>query len=122
MTRNMRFYDSEAIKLVNKLTEEGVAQLEVAPVEGEAGETSVNENVVEQLRSILMLRKMAGEEAARAAPYVHPRIGYDSGEGGGDPEFIPLAERLKEYQRRSVRLRRRNFDLIGPLYHHGTVE
>jgi hypothetical protein len=28
MIRNMRFYDSEAINLVNKLTEEGVPQLE----------------------------------------------------------------------------------------------
>jgi hypothetical protein len=45
------------------------------------------------------LRKLAGEEAARAAQYVHPRQGY-AGEDGGDPDFIPLAECLAYYQRR----------------------
>lgn len=49
-------------------------------------------------------------------------VGYAASDEGGDPEFVPLAERLLSYQRRSVRLRRRNFDVIGPLYHHGTVE
>jgi hypothetical protein len=93
MIRNMRFYDEEAIRLVNELTARGAPE----PEEGEAGE--VNASLVEQLRTILTLRKMAGEEAARAAPYVHPRVGYDSGDASGDPDFIPLAERLAYYQR-----------------------
>ena len=96
MIRNMRFYDQEAIRLVNELTAAGTAQLEVT--KGEDGKPQGD--LVEQLRTILTLRKMAGEEAARAAPYVHPRIGYDSGEGTDDPEFVPLAERLAYYQRR----------------------
>lgn len=29
--------------------------------------------IIEAMRDVLILRKMAGEEAARAAPYVHPR-------------------------------------------------
>ncbi|MFY9695469.1 MAG: hypothetical protein WA776_10620 [Xanthobacteraceae bacterium] len=57
--------------------------------------------MVEKLRAILTLRKMAGEEAARAAPYVHPRMGYDAGNGNEDPDFVPLAERIKEYERRA---------------------
>lgn len=97
MLTNMRFYHQEAIDLVNKLITDGAPPAEPAE-EGEPGE--VNKGLVEQLRTILTLRKLAGEEAARAAPYVHPRIGYDSGEGTGDPDFVPLAERLAYYQRR----------------------
>jgi|SRR5271170_2036243 len=99
MIRNMRFYDEEATRLVNQLmaaAAAGTAQLEVS--EGEGGEPQGD--VVEQLRLILMLREKAGNEAARAAPYVHPRIGYDRGQSTGDPEFVPLAERLLAYQRR----------------------
>jgi hypothetical protein len=95
MLANMRFYHQEAIELVNKLTAAGAPQLEVT--EGEDGE--LQGDLVEQLRTILTLRKMAGEEAARAAPYVHPRVGYDSAGGTGDPDFVPLAERLAYYQR-----------------------
>jgi hypothetical protein len=42
---------------------------------------------------------MAGEEAARAAPYCHPRQGNAIDEPAGEQE-VPLAERLKAYQRR----------------------
>jgi hypothetical protein len=48
---------------------------------------------------VLGLRKLAGDEAALAAPYVHPRCGADTGGTPRDDE-IPLVERLKEYQRR----------------------
>ena len=71
MLSNMRFYHQEAIDQVSKLMTE--AARPAVPSEGVApGE--INEGLVEQLRAILMLRKMAGEEAARAAPYVHPRM------------------------------------------------
>jgi hypothetical protein len=99
MLANMRFYHQEAIDLVNKLTSEGVAPAEPAEGDEDAAE-QVDSNLVEQLRTLLMLRKMAGEEAARAAPYVHPRVGYDAGTDHGDPEFVPLADRLAYYQRR----------------------
>jgi hypothetical protein len=42
---------------------------------------------------------MAGNEAARAAPYVHPRQGYAGDDRQAD-DFVPLAERLAYYQRR----------------------
>jgi len=102
MLSNMRFYHQEAIDLVNKLLADGVPELEEPSAEGkgDGGENDTNANLVEQLRTILTLRKMAGEEAARAAPYVHPRIGYDSAGGNSDPDFVPLAERLAYYQRR----------------------
>ncbi len=93
MLDNMRFYHSEAIEALNKLLAAGAP----VPAEGEGDEPHAE--IVEQLRTILVLRKMAGEEAARAAPYVHPRVGYDSGAATGDPEFVPLAERLAYYQR-----------------------
>jgi hypothetical protein len=48
---------------------------------------------------VLELRKRAGEEAARVAPYVHSRIGYAVGDEGGHEDFVPLAERIKEYNR-----------------------
>lgn len=57
-------------------------------------------SLIASARGTPSIREMAGKEAARAAPYVHPRIGYDSGEGTGDPEFVPLAERLAAYARR----------------------
>jgi hypothetical protein len=44
--------------------------------------------VIEALRTVLTLRKMAGEEAARAAPYVHPRIGYVADDGRADPATL----------------------------------
>jgi hypothetical protein len=49
---------------------------------------------------VIELRKRAGEEAARAAPYVHPRIGYAVGDNGGDEDFVPLAERIAHYESR----------------------
>jgi hypothetical protein len=81
MLHAMRFYDAEASKAFAKLLSDGVPRAEA-------------------IKEVIGLRQMAGKEAARAAPYVHQRIGYDSGEGTGDPEFVPLAERLAYYQRR----------------------
>jgi hypothetical protein len=61
---------------------------------------SLPRQIIEGIQNVLGLRKMAGEEAARAAPYCHPRQGYAGEEGGLVDEEMPLAERLKEYQRR----------------------
>jgi hypothetical protein len=57
-------------------------------------------NVIEAIREVLELRKRAGEEAARAAPYVHPRMGYAVADDGKDDDFVPLAERIAYYERR----------------------
>jgi hypothetical protein len=56
--------------------------------------------IIEGLKRVLELRKLAGDEAARAAPYVHPRQGYVGVEQTPGDEEIPLAERLAYYQRR----------------------
>jgi hypothetical protein len=105
MIRNMRFYDEEAIRLVSQLAVAAAAgTLPIDEAEGDeeaqAGEGGLNADTVEQLRTIFNMRKMAGEAARDAAPYIHPRVGMESGEGGGDPDFVPLAERLAAYQRR----------------------
>jgi hypothetical protein len=105
MIRNMRFYDEEAVRLVSQLAAAAAAgTLPVDEAEGdeeaEVHESGLNADTVEQLRIIFNMRKMAGEAARDAAPYIHPRVGADTGEGGVDPDFVPLAERLKEYQRR----------------------
>jgi hypothetical protein len=98
MLDNMRFYHREAGELVAKLIGAGVPEATVAK-EGEGGEP--HGGVIEAIGQVLGLRKLAGEEAARAAPYVHTRMGYAAGDDGGSKDDeIPLAERLKEYQRR----------------------
>jgi hypothetical protein len=96
MLDNMRFYHQGAAEALAKLLGG-----DRPPVEAEDGEDPERLSVIEGLKTILTLRKMAGEEAARAAPYVHTRMGYATGDDGGSKdEEIPLAERLKEYQRR----------------------
>jgi hypothetical protein len=91
----MRFFHGEAEKLVERLLTDGAPQSE--PVDGKAPNPA--HDIIKAIKEVIGLRKLAGKEAARAAPYVHPRIGYDSGEAGGDPDFVPLAERLAAYQR-----------------------
>lgn len=46
------------------------------------------------------LRKLAGEEAARAAPYCHPRQGNAADDAGEGEHEVPLHARLAAYQRR----------------------
>jgi hypothetical protein len=53
--------------------------------------------VIEAIGQVLDLRKLAGEEAARAAPYVHPRMGYASDGEGHQDDCVPLVERLAYY-------------------------
>ena len=47
---------------------------------------------------IQALRKLSGEEAARAASYMHPRIQPVEEKSGNEGEqIVPLAERLRAY-------------------------
>jgi hypothetical protein len=97
MFDNLRLYTKQANELIAKLMAGGVSDKAV-------GGDELHEphaNVIEAIGEVVGLRKLAGEEAARAAPYVHTRMGYATGDDGGSKdEEIPLAERLKEYQRR----------------------
>jgi hypothetical protein len=104
MLDNMRFYHSEAIRLVATLIAGGMPR---HLAEGDEAKPDApkddqpHANIIEAIGQVLGLRKLAGAEAARAAPYMHPRMGYASdGEGHQDDYCVPLAERLKEYQRR----------------------
>jgi hypothetical protein len=92
----MRFFHGEAEKLVERLLTDGAPQGE--PADGNAPNQA--RDIVKAFKEVIGLRQLGGREAARAAPYVHPRMGYDSGQGGDDPDFVPLAERLAGYQRR----------------------
>ncbi|MGD0023668.1 MAG: hypothetical protein ABSC37_03425 [Xanthobacteraceae bacterium] len=94
MFDNIRFYTKEADKLVAKLLGDGAPQLEVA--EGERA-ASPHADIIEALKAVLGFRKAAGEEAARAAQYVHPRQGYAAEEPRDDG--MPLAERIAWYMR-----------------------
>ena len=57
--------------------------------------------IVERFKRMLEVRQLASEAAARAAPYCHPRMGYVT-ERPEEGEVIPLAERLKVYERRDA--------------------
>jgi hypothetical protein len=110
MLDNMRFYHSEAVRVLNDLLD-GKAMPDHEPDDTEdegdstdpAGEPEGEDKsaqIIEALRTVLTLRKMAGEQAAMAAPYLHPRQGYAGDDGGEGETEIPLSDRLKEYQRR----------------------
>ena len=42
------------------------------------------------------------DAAKAAAPFVHPRMGQVDPKPPADPDFVPLAERLKAYARRDA--------------------
>ena len=92
MLDNMRFYHGEAEEVLSVL---------LAGDSNAADGDGSNQGIIDGIKGVLELRKRAGEEAARAAPYMHTRMGYDSGAANDDPDFVPLAERLKEYERRA---------------------
>jgi hypothetical protein len=95
MLDNMRFYHQASLKLIEQLLEHGAP-----PVEGEPQpDAPPNNDVIEALRQLLGFRKLAGEAARDAAPYLHPRL---SSTVDDEPQndFVPLAQRLEAYQRR----------------------
>jgi len=118
MLDNIRLYTKQADELIAELLGAGVPPAEVSgtpgegllcqgdnsPGEDDTGEASdPNAAVIEAIGQVLGLRKLAGQEAERAAPYCHSRMGVLGGEEGGTAEIeVPLAERLKEYTRRDA--------------------
>lgn len=98
MLDNMRFYHNASVSLVEKLLAQGAPPLEVEP-EGPPPDNP-NQNVIDALREVLGFRKMAGEEAARAAPYIHPRLSAAVDDPENGKTEVPLSERLAAYQRR----------------------
>ena len=96
MLHNMRFYHQEAGEALAKLIACGVPAMPAA----EGDESGPHADVIEAIKNVLCLRDKAQACAKEAAPYVHPRQGYVGDEANPADEEIPLAERLKEYQRR----------------------
>lgn len=101
MLDSLRFYAKEADKLLAKLLTEGAPALERgvgAP--GDTGKAAEpHPDIIEALKTVVGIRKRMEEVAAMAAPYCHPRQGNAIDEPAGETE-VPLAERLKAYQRR----------------------
>ncbi|MDR3420180.1 MAG: hypothetical protein P4L80_02880 [Xanthobacteraceae bacterium] len=96
MLDNLRIYTKQADELT-ELLDGGVP----APT-GEDGAANAGEAraaIIEAIGQVVGLRKLAGEEAARAAPYCHPRQGVLAEEGGTE-EMMPLADRIAYYTRR----------------------
>lgn len=93
MIEVMRFHHSEAKKLIDRLFAGDVSQSE-AIAEGP------HAPIVEALRQLVGMSALAVAAAKAATPYVHPRAGIASDDNVSDPEFVPLAERLADYQRR----------------------
>lgn len=91
MLDNMRFYHGKA--------EEALRVLLVGNLKTAEGDEP-NQDIIDGIKDALELRKRAGDEAARAAPYMHTRMGYDNTDYSADPDFVPLAERLAYYTRR----------------------
>ena len=91
MLDNMRFYQAEAERLTEQLHAESARHGEVA-VNGSRGKSHAG------ITEMMELRKRAVDAAARAAPYVHPRMGYAASDEVSDPDFVPLAERIKYYE------------------------
>ena len=103
MLDNMRFYHSEAIRLVARLIAGGMPEhlAEADEAKPDAPkDDQPHANVIEAIGQVLGLRKLAGAEAARAAPYMHPRMGYVSDGDITEDCFVPLAERIAYYTRR----------------------
>jgi len=102
MLDNIRLYTKQADELIAELLGAGVPPAEVSGTPGE-DDSDPNAAVIEAIGQVLGLRKLAGQEAERAAPYCHSRMGVLGGEEGGTAEIeVPLAERLKEYTRRDA--------------------
>lgn len=102
MLENMRFYHQGACELAEALLSGKPMDAAAAVGAAEEAQETPNATVIEAIGQVVGLRKLAGEEAARAAPYCHVRLAPASdgeAQGEGDVE-IPLADRLKEYQRR----------------------
>lgn len=92
MLDNMRFYHRNA--------EEALRVLLAGDPKGTEGDNP-DRGIIDGIKDVLELRKRAGEEAARAAPYMHTRMGYARDDTNEDPDFVPLADRIKEYERRA---------------------
>jgi len=104
-TRNCRAHGSQTqrslgnpakcLRLTEQLLAEGVPQVGSA-----AGGDRAKKSHTQAFREMIELRKRAGQAAARAAPFVHPRMGYAVSEVDNDEDFVPLAERIAYYERR----------------------
>ena len=75
---NMRFYHRQAGEALRKLL--------TGDIKGTEGDNP-NQSIIDGIKDVLELRKRASDEAARAAPYVHPCMGSAGEEGGKVDEW-----------------------------------
>lgn len=101
---NMRFYHGAAESALRRMLE-GLAtpsQIIEEHAPGQIGPDKPPPSPVDAFKVMLALREKAGKEAERAAPYIHPRITPSDGSDANDRDYVPLAERLAEYDRETA--------------------
>lgn len=100
MLNNMRFYAEGADRAMQKVLE-GISAAEIAKDHPEAKvhQGDIPLTTVDAFRVVLNLRQLAGEAAKDAAAYCHARIAPADSKSKDDEEFVPLAQRLAEYER-----------------------
>ena len=74
MLENMRFYHQGACELTYALLTGTPMDAAQAVGAADESEEAPNAAVIEAISQVVGLRKLAGEEAARAAPYCHVRL------------------------------------------------
>lgn len=99
---NMRFYHDKAAETLAAYALDGVPALPEDPENPkESPDDRRRREVVSAIKEICGLRKMAGEAAGQAAPYIHPRRSPID-ENAKRSDGVPLQERLKHYQTRDA--------------------
>jgi len=100
MFDRLRFYTKRCDELIAKILEGRIEPVAVAKDGSTPEKPEPNADIIEALREVLGIGKRMEEVAIAAAPYCHPRQGNANEGEHGDPEFVPLAERIAYYTRR----------------------
>ena len=77
----------------------------------EAAEDDPTAPAVEATRQVVGSSSLALDAAKAAAPYMHPRIVDSAPADGSIDDFVPLAERIREWERRA-KLRAAGGDVV----------
>jgi hypothetical protein len=97
---NMRFFHTAAAIALNKLlAQETTPEAVVMEHDPKAAGGDQPVTMLKAYETLLDLRDRAGKAAVDAAPYIHARISATEGGEKANTDFVPLAERIKEYER-----------------------